>query len=256
MISPFNILPSHIAPQDTRYKIWNWECGTHYTKEKYEVGQIFVQEIHLSTTKERRQFRFLNWTARLEQTHSSYIIHSDYEIRIQWCKFISPFQFIVGSGCFFLNLFLLFSPEAKFCYFVILPMVEPLLLALLLVPSRETPRIIIFFWYFTFYVASHFFFFSYLWFGQSTTAVVSLNLSTTHSFLRYIFKLSITKSSCELSFFWFCKLHGTIFHYFFWSFFGILCLVLWSCSITFFTVSKMKTNRGRSLETIGHKAKF
>ena len=60
-----------------------------------------------------------------------------------------------------------------------------------------------------------FFFFSYLWFGQSTTAVVSLNLSTTHSFLRYIFKLSITKSSCELSFFWFYKLHGTIFHYFF-----------------------------------------
>ena len=59
-----------------------------------------------------------------------------------------------------------------------------------------------------------FFFFSYLWFGQSTTAVVSLNLSTTNSFLRYIFKLSITMSSCELSFFWFCKLHGTIFHYF------------------------------------------
>ena len=121
---------------------------------------------------------------------------------------------------------------------------------------QRDPKDNIFFWYFTFYVASHFFFFSYLWFGQSTTAVVSLNLSTTHSFLRYIFKLSITKSSCELSFFWFCKLHGTIFHYFFWSFFGILCLVLWSCSITFFTVSKMKTNRGRSLETIGHKAKF
>ena len=147
MISPFNILPSHIASQDTKYKIWNWECGTHYTKEKYKVEQFLVQEIHLSTTKKGTQFSFLNWTARLEQTHSSYIIHSDsdYEIRIQWCKCLSPFQSIVGSGCFFLNLFLLFSPEAKFCYFVILPMVEPLLLALLLVPSRETPRIIIFF---------------------------------------------------------------------------------------------------------------
>ena len=159
MVSPFNILPSHIALEDSKYKIWNGECGTHYTKEKYKVEQFLVQEIHLSTTKKGTQFRFLNWTARLEQTHSSYIIHSDsdYEIRIQWCKCLSPFQSIVGSGCFFLNLFLLFSPEAKFCYFVILPMVEPLLLALLLVPSRETPRIIIYFWYFTFYVASHFF---------------------------------------------------------------------------------------------------
>ena len=147
MISPFNILPSHIALEDSKYKIWNGECGTHYTKEKYKVEQFLVQEIHLSTTKKGTQFSFLNWTARLEQTHSSYIIHSDsdYEIRFQWCKYHSPFQSIVGSGCFFLNLFLFFSREAKFCYFVILPMVELLLLALLLVPSRETPRIIFFF---------------------------------------------------------------------------------------------------------------